>query len=230
MNNTISGAGTVGDGQMILVNQAAGTIDANVAGQTLTVSVSGNSVGSGVNGTNAGLLESTALSSTLGPSYLALNGGTINNTGGTIKAINGGAVQLLNGIVIQGGTLTTDSGHGSVIETVYGNNAVLDGSTQGTLANSGALSVVGNSTLYTKGTINNTGSITLNGSYNNSVMLLAGNTTLSGSGTVTLADSANPQNYIYAQSGTYTLTNQADYPRRGRYRQQRDGLEQLGNH
>jgi hypothetical protein len=207
VNNTISGAGTVGDGQMILVNQAAGTIDANVAGQTLTVSVSGNSVGSGVNGTNAGLLESTALSSTLGPSYLALNGGTINNTGGTIKAINGGAVQLLNGIVIQGGTLTTDSGHGSVIETVYGNNAVLDGSTQGTLANSGALSVVGNSTLYTKGTINNTGSITLNGSYNNSVMLLAGNTTLSGSGTVTLADSANPQNYIYAQSGTYTLTN-----------------------
>ncbi len=84
----------------------------------------------------------------------------------------------------------------------------MDGKNQGTLTNSGAFSVVNNSTAYVEGTINNTGSMTLNGMGNATYLKLADNTTLSGSGTVTLADSANPQNYIYGQNGSYTLTNQ----------------------
>ncbi len=209
VNDIISGAGTIGNGSLILVNQAGGTINANVAGQSLTVSVSGNTIGTGVNGTNAGLMESTTSNSTNGPSQLILYGGTINNNGGTIKAINGGVVELYNGVTVQGGTLTTDSGLGSLVETVSGDRSItLDGLTKGTLTNSGAFSVVNNSTAFLKGAINNTGSITLNGVGNGTYLELLGNTTLSGSGTVTLADSANPVNYIFGQTGSYALTNQ----------------------
>jgi hypothetical protein len=208
VNNTIAGSGTIGDGSMILVNQTGGIINANTAGKSLVVSVSGTGVGTGVNGTNAGLMESTATNSTSGPSQLILSGGTINNTGGTIEALNGGVVQLDNSVTIQSGTLTTDSGHGSLVETVFGDRAYLDGKTQGALKNSGAFSVANNSIAFIKGTINNTGSITLNGSYYGTYLELNDNTTLSGAGTVTLADSGYPQNFIQGTSGTYVLTNQ----------------------
>src|SRR5208283_430381 len=140
----------------------------------------------------------------LGRSTVQFNRGVIENSGGTIEATGGSTVQLYGGVTIQGGTLTTDSGHGSVIETVGGDSASLDGSTAGTLTNAGAFAVVNNSTAYLVGTINNTGSITLKGDGNNATLQLTGNATLMGAGTVTLADSGNPLNYI---DGNFSLTN-----------------------
>src|SRR5208283_41046 len=70
---------------------------------------------------------------------------------------------------------------------------------------SGAFVVVNNSYAYLNGTINNTGSITLNGDGNSTSLQLIGNTTLTGSGTVTLTDAGNPLNYI---DGGYAFTNQ----------------------
>ena len=116
-------------------------------------------------------------------------------------------MELTNYVTVQGGTLTTDSGNGSLVETTAGYYVTLDGKDRGTLTNSGAFSVVNNSTAYVEGMINNTGSMTLNGMGNATYLKLADNTTLSGLGYPHLADSANPANYIYGQNGSYILTN-----------------------
>jgi hypothetical protein len=83
VDNTISGAGQIGigDGSLTLVNEAAGTIDANIAGGTLTLDTGHTIV-------NAGLLEAT-------------NGGTLDVQDGTIDNIGTGA----DGIAL-GGTST----------------------------------------------------------------------------------------------------------------------------
>jgi hypothetical protein len=83
VDNTIAGAGQIGtgDGSLTLVNEAAGTIDANIAGGTLTLDT-GNTI------VNAGLLEAT-------------NGGTLDVQDGTIDNTGIGA----DGIAL-GGTST----------------------------------------------------------------------------------------------------------------------------
>jgi hypothetical protein len=82
VDNTISGAGQIGlgDGNLTLVNEAHGTVDANAAGGTLIVDT-GHTV------TNAGLLE-------------ASNGGTlliedaVNGSGSGCAVINGGTLDF----------------------------------------------------------------------------------------------------------------------------------------
>ena len=59
VNKTISGAGTISN--LVLVNDAAGVIDANVSGQTLTVAT-GSTV------SNDGLLAATAMQTAVGES------------------------------------------------------------------------------------------------------------------------------------------------------------------
>ena len=88
VDNTISGAGQIGtgDGNLTLVNEAAGTIDANIAGGILTLDT-GNTI------VNAGLLEAT-------------NGGTLDVQDGTIDNIGTGA----DGIMVDGSsTLRVDT-------------------------------------------------------------------------------------------------------------------------
>ena len=82
VDNTISGAGQIGigDGNLTLVNEAHGTIDANVAGGTLTLDT-GHTI------TNDGVLEAT-------------NGGTLQID----DAVSGGG-----SAIIAGGTLIFDA-------------------------------------------------------------------------------------------------------------------------
>ena len=82
IDNTIAGAGQIGsgDGTLTLVNQAHGTIDANVAGSTLTLET-----GSRI--TNNGVLE-------------ALNGGTLQ----ILDPVNGSG-----SAIIAGGTMIFDA-------------------------------------------------------------------------------------------------------------------------
>jgi hypothetical protein len=81
VDNTISGAGQIGagDGNLTLVNEAQGTIDANVAGGTLTLDT-GNAI------VNAGVLE-------------ASNGGTLQ----IVDPVSGGNA------IIAGGTMEFDA-------------------------------------------------------------------------------------------------------------------------
>jgi hypothetical protein len=105
VNNTIQGAGQIGDstfGFPTLVNGAAGTINANISGQTLGVK--------GIAVTNAGLMEATGGGTLdLQPGFGAIT--NVNNIGGTIAA-NGGTVGL------GGGTIHRRNDHG--VEWRYG--------------------------------------------------------------------------------------------------------------
>src|ERR1700729_4071564 len=90
---TIQGSGSVGGGEMTLVN--SGTIDADHSTAALTIAANGGT-------TNAGTLEATA-GGTLGFSGTTVTntGGTINTSAGGIAAsnsvIDGGAVMLAGG-------------------------------------------------------------------------------------------------------------------------------------
>src|SRR5271169_2426192 len=111
VNNTIQGAGIIGNGGLALINQA--TINANSSGQTLLLDGSG-----GI--TNSNLMEAT------GGGVLQIQGITVNNAGGQITANSGSTVQIFGSSVIQGGTLTNN---GTFFGTPAGNVAILDGST-----------------------------------------------------------------------------------------------------
>jgi hypothetical protein len=80
IDNTISGAGQIGtgDGNLTLVNETAGTIDANFAGGTVALNT-GNTI------VNAGLLEATN-GGTLQIDDSVSNSGTLAADGGTLLA------------------------------------------------------------------------------------------------------------------------------------------------
>lgn len=175
---TIQGAGSIGNNQLTLVN--AGTIDANVSG-FLNINPSGGT-------TNTAILEAT--------SGGALNlFGNVTNTGGTIQATGAGSTVLVSGATINGGTLTT--GSGGVIQSLGG---TLNG-----LTTAGTLQVPNNNSATLVGTINNTGAIQLNSLGNATQLLASGTVTLTGAGTVTLFD--NSQNFIWGGGGN-ALINQ----------------------
>ena len=69
VNNTISGAGTIGDSDFTLVNSS--TIDANISGGTLTIKTGANLI------TNAGLLEANGQVTDLAISGSLTNLGTV---------------------------------------------------------------------------------------------------------------------------------------------------------
>jgi hypothetical protein len=202
---TISGAGQIGHGQMTLVN--SGTINSN---QSSGMTIQANN---GV--TNTGTLEATS-----GSTLILSSTGIINNTGGTITAntgtvqlnssnINGGAITLvgaselqLNTGVIHGGSIITNSSTGA-IDIASGTNIL-----GGTINNSagGLLEVSNNATLgLDNGTYSQLGNVQLNSTGNFTQLVIEGNVTLSG-GTVTM--SANPNNYIFGAGSFDVLTNQ----------------------
>ena len=164
---TIQGAGNIGDGQMTLVN--SGTINANagVGQNALTIQTSGGT-------TNTGTIEATNGSTLI---LTGASGGNFTNTGGTIQALNSSSgpsvVALENGVTITGGTLTT-TGNG-IIETPGGHTATLNGVT-----NTGTYSVNDNSVTILSGTITNTGALQLNSGNNPTDFKISGNVTLSG--------------------------------------------------
>jgi len=200
VDNTITGTGNIGANQMTLVNESAGVIDANnvaIAGTTSGVLVL--QANGGI--TNAGLIEGT------GSAGLQISGSFVNNLGGTIKAGNGSNVNLVNGVSIEGGTLTT-VGTG-IIQVSVGQSASLDGveSGIGAVNNKGTVVVQNASVLFLDGVINNTGTIELSGAANFTDLRLGTQTvTLTGGGQIVM--SSSPNNRIFgASNGTQQLIN-----------------------
>jgi hypothetical protein len=202
---TIQGAGHIGNAQMTLVN--SGTIDANQSAG-MTIQANGGT-------TNTGTLEATA------GATLDLTGMTVNNTGGTISAngsklqeinatINGGTVtltgastlQMTNGVIHNGSTLNNIST--GTIEMVAGNNTL-----GGTINNSaGGVVKIDNGALLEleNGSYSKLGTVTLNSTGSFTDLEIGGaNVTLSG-GTVTLSNNAN--NFIFGATSADILTNQ----------------------
>ena len=196
-DNTIQGYGVIGYNGLALVNQAAGVIDANVAGRVLLLNA---------NTTNHGTLEAT------NNGILQFSGVTVNDQGDSILA-DGGQVQILNS-TINGGALTASNG-GTFNQGIDNTSVTLGGATAadtvtisaGTTWNNGWNST----TSINSGALVNNGAILVtagNNGYSSRLNLLE-STTLSGGGTVTLStsDASAGQAIIQQSTGGLTLTN-----------------------
>src|SRR4029077_3431888 len=101
VNNTISGAGQIGAGNLIeFINQSAGVIDATSSTNALIITPTNDSTLVSANGggfVNQGLLEATAAGG------LVLSGGQFNNKAAMIEAIgSGNNVFLENSVTVSG--------------------------------------------------------------------------------------------------------------------------------
>jgi len=202
---SISGAGHIGNGQMTLTN--SGTINSDDSAG-MTIQANGGTK-------NTGTLEATA------GSTLALTGMTVTNTGGTISAdasqvqvtnatIAGGAVtltgastlQLSNGVIHAGSTLTNSAT--GLIEAAFG-TSTLGGKVTNPVG--GVVQIDNAAALNLEsGTYSKLGAVTLNSTANQTSLIVDGaNVTLSG-GSVTMSNNVN--NYIFGAAGADTLTNQ----------------------
>jgi fibronectin-binding autotransporter adhesin len=173
---TIMGQGSLGKEGFSIQNQ--GTI--NAVGGLLTVQPSSAGI------INTGTFEASS-GATLDVTYGFL--GPFNNTGGTIKALDGGVVQL-QGEIYTGGTLTT-VGSG-VIQLTGG--TVLNG-----LTNSGLVQITSNLGDL-QNTVTNTGTIQLDPG----TLSMLGSVTLTGSGSLIMSGSS----ILNQNSAGGSLTNQ----------------------
>jgi hypothetical protein len=194
VNNKISGSGQIGllnGAQLVLVNEAAGTIDATGTANGLTLDLNAF--------TNAGLVEAT------GTAGLGIDATTVSNSGTLLANGAGTTVNLYNGTDILGGQL--QSRNGGLIET--SNYATLDGSTIGgavTITAGSQMAVANGTTLSVLGTIDNLGTISLAGNgYNDDLVIASATVTLTGGGHVVLSDIGT--NRIYGTSSANLLVN-----------------------
>jgi hypothetical protein len=186
VDNTISGGGQLGDGQMTLVNQAAGIINGSGTNNALTLNTGGSGSFS-----NAGTIEAT------GGKGLVIASSTGTNTG-TIQALGSNAILSLQNSTITGGIFATSGGG-----TIQSGNSTID---KATINNASNLVVLNNNTLTLGATVNNTGTVSLNSAGNNTELIVDANgVSLSGKGAVTLTDQSN--NLIFGAVAADVLTN-----------------------
>lgn len=206
LDNTIMGAGVIGDGgfaygtAMYFTNDEKGVINATGATSALRLALPTrtaviNSQTYSYGGLlNAGLIEAS------GKAGLDIAATTVSNAG-TIFAGNGSIVRLESSTV-EGGLLST-AGTGIVLAS---GGSTIDGSgAWGTVTNAGVLQDFGEM-MYAQGAVTNTGAIKLSDEVTGAVMQVgAAGLTLSGGGTVTLTD--NFQNGIQGDGSGSVLVN-----------------------
>ncbi len=196
VNNTISGAGRIGDssdGLLSVVNATKGVINASV-NNALTIALGGATL------TNTGLIEST--STVAGNGGLLIAGSVIDNTGsnnaGVILATGANSHVNLASASVVGGTLRTLNG--GVIQEID-RNSVIDNATLDTGSN---IHVINNEYLTLADTFTNLGTLFEDSGGNETRLIANGGVTLTGGGVVQLSDVA--QNRIFGNAGA-VLTN-----------------------
>ena len=190
----------IGTTQIRTINNAE-TVDVT---STSTLTISSGGLGS----TNTGTLQANN-------GTLNLVQSALNNAGGTLSAINSGRISLSNGTVVTGGTLSTATS--GAILTAVGTNATLNGVT---LA-SGAQYIGSNASATTLiGTIANGGTITLSSGGNATDLLMSGNVTLTGGGSVLMGNGIN--NRILGGAGAADQRRRTHDPGRRPDRRERD--------
>ena len=219
VNNKSGGSIVAGAGSTI--NNEAGVTLFNNAGAKISNAGTFNNSGTIINDggatiTNSGVFQSTPLGTGTLVNYgtvtnLGSISSVVNNFGGTIATGNGstGGIILGTGSNIQGGTLNAGIGNDLIL---LGNNVTLSGSSAfGALTLQGQIAVlpIMATTEYMNGTINNEGTIQFDGATSPITLILNGNTTLQGGGTVRLlGGGGNPLGGMTIESlGGATLTN-----------------------
>ena len=171
-NNTISGAGTIGGGELSLDNGSGGTIDANVIGGMLTLDTGDNAI------TNDNVIEATAGGTLDIQSDVNNSDGALNSCG-VIAAIGCDALVDLDNATISGGELETS--WGGLIQTVGGNSTFDDL----TVARGSDVLVNDDTSLTLHGTIDNLGMITVGSG--DPDLVIDGRVTLDGGGQIVLS-------------------------------------------
>ncbi len=194
VDNLIRGAGSVGNNSLQIVNEVGGRIEAD-ASNILSIDPASTL-------TNAGTLRA------IDGGRLRLQPGTFDGSAETsvIEALDGSAVEL-NGATIVGGLLRSE---GTGVVRVIGNTTSLVAPAAGQpLTIEGLLEVPNGLAPRLVDGITNTGEIRVGGSSATTLLYIdnaaTNGVTLSGGGTVALADSA--ANVITAWNGGETLTN-----------------------
>lgn len=193
VDNTIIGSGELGNGEMTLINEAKGVIDA-----THSFSFPSMILDTGSDVANAGLIEATA------GGVLSIDFSTIDNAPtGMIEATGTNSAVIVDASGVVGGTLT--STNGGAIEIA--GDSTFDGSTPtAPITDTGSVSVLDESTLTLLGTIDNNGTITLDSTGDLTQLSIGtGSAALEGEGKVVLA--ATGDNEITSVAPSDTLTN-----------------------
>ena len=193
-NNTIAGAGKIGDNDLTLVNE--GVIDANQT-TALIIDTGGNQIA------NSGTFEATSsggldIESNVSNSKtieangtnakVVIDGSVTNSTTGLILASGSGAQVDLDNTTISGGTLRT-SGSNAFIETVGNSTDALDG---GTISAGSTIEINAGTILAVNGTVANSGTLLVNGGILDvSGVLTGGATEIGGAGEVVVAQSSS---------------------------------------
>jgi hypothetical protein len=186
-NNTISGAGTIGDANMTLFN--GGVIDGTGA-NALIIAASANGLD------NSGTIESTSAGG------VELDGVDIANTTSGLVAANtsGSRLYLVNSTILNGTVKTVAGATIAVAGTsqIGNSNTVFD--------NAGTTQVNNGSTLMLgAGTLDNTGTIDVNAGASATNLQIAGNVTLNGTGKLVLSSTGYTQ--IESNGSAATLNN-----------------------
>jgi FecR protein len=196
-DSNIVGAGHIGDGGGLWLDNAKdGTIDADMWGGRLTLDTGWHAV------TNAGLLESTG-------GILEIRS-DVDNAGGVIGAYGPDGLVKLFGVTIAGGTLATDCGGTIEVVAMRGddtNMSVFDGSNGHAVTIDGYVLVDSGANLELVGTIHNHGTIEIDGKQTD--LVIDGNVTLEGHGTILLDSAKNPADQIVGLSDS-ELSNKLD--------------------
>jgi YVTN family beta-propeller protein len=188
VNNLIQGSGQIGNNGLIINNQASGVINANGAFPLL--------FNSGTV-TNLNLIEAT------GGGTLQIAVTVINKNATLLSTGANSAIQLVGGATIEGGTFSAQSGG-----FIGGFTTVtLDGSTQGALTLAGTYVVSNGTDTVLVGTINNTGVIQVPANNANTLLDFSSNVTLTGGGTITMAQSISNGQPILRNQNNGVLNN-----------------------
>ncbi len=180
---------------MELNNQ--GTINANIGGGGANRLILDPTTGTHV---NTGTLEAT------NGGTLEVQGSNYTNTGGKIQAVGAGSTVLLDAFTMVGGGTVTTSGGGTISSNWVGfSGPALDGRTN-IVTNAGTFQIPDGNAAELLGTVNNTGTILLNGTASQTELhFQAQSATLTGKGMVIMSNS--PNNSIGAFGGGLTNLN-----------------------
>jgi hypothetical protein len=184
LDNTISGAGSIGDGSngIKFINDAAGVVDATDGSQQFFVNTSVQSV------FNAGLFEGT------GKAGLQVVSSTIDQTAaGKLLAGNGSKIDLNNSTITGGVLQTVGTGYFDVV----GSAPTLDG-----VKLIGTVDVADGAQIDLAHTITNNGVFAMTGNYYGARIVTQG-ATLAGGGKITMTGGVN---YLTGAAGV-TLEN-----------------------
>jgi len=215
VNNTISGAGTIGDSNLTLINQ--GTINAN-GSLALVLNTGSNTI------TNSGTLEATSSGGldidsnvnnaktieALGTNAKVLIQGVITDTAtGLILASGSGAQVDLDDATIMGGKLQT-SGSTAFIETVSGSTDTLVGVT---ISSGSTIEINAGSTLTLSGKTTNSGTLLVNGGTLDVAGVLTGGTVeIGGAGKMEIAQASSENvDFLANSTGQLVLDQSTGY-------------------